>query len=312
MTTSSSAGAHTHDTPTEPTVLSRLAVLETAVATLQTAVTALTASPVIVPVPTVVPFLGWPKSAPVNFVGQTNVEVKSLSFQSPGGTNVPVRIEGCTNVWIHDCDFADLALEAILVLTSKGTVKIERCRYREVGHNFVQFDKTIASGYILNNKGIGGLTEDIISMYASGGTSATDLFVIAYNSFEGTDWTSGSGSGFMLADNGGGHILAKNNTLLNPGQVGIGISGGVDCHVTDNVIFGVQRPNSNVGLYSPYVSGSPNPGGHEVARNRVNWTNAAGHANPAWDGGASGTIAGWSTNVWQDTTIDPATLAVVL
>ena len=43
--------------------------------------------------------------------------------------------------------------------------------------------------------------------------------------------------------------MTPNNILLNPGQVGIFIAGGTHNAIVDNVVYGEQRPLSNVGIY---------------------------------------------------------------
>lgn len=80
-------------------------------------------------------------------------------------------------------------------------------------------------GSIHHNKGIGGDTEDIISIYNSGATNAIHPLVIENNAVEGATRSSGSGSGLMLGDEGGSHASARHNTLISPGQVEIGVPG---------------------------------------------------------------------------------------
>ena len=279
-----------------------------------------------------------PVSGPLEFSGKTGlVEVSNKTFRGAAKTSMPwahLRFTYCTNVdiWVHDCDFDALDWDAIDILACSGRIRIENCRLSpfvrnpahgqpgvRFGADFIQLaDNTRVTGYIRGNRiKAGNETEDIINTHKSGGVSASERLEIDHNAFEGgpanTAILSTSGTGSLLSDDTNvGHINYHHNSLLNTGQVGVGISMGTDNHVTDNVIYGARRANSNVGIYTPYVAGSPNPGGHEVARNRVFWLKADGNPNPAWNGGASGTIAGWDTNVWQDTTIDPAALAVVL
>jgi hypothetical protein len=179
------------------------------------------------------------------------------------------------------------------------------------GHsNYVQFNRS-TGGYIAHNKGIGGNTEDMISLFQSGGASASSPLIVEYNAFQGTNWTSGSGSGTMAGDAGGSHIVVRYNTYLNPGQVGIGVPGGSDIHVLNNTTYGAQRGKSNVGIYV-WNQGSGTCSGIEAGGNRVFWINASGKANPAWNAGNCGTVSNWDTNTWQDATIDPATLQVAL
>lgn len=269
----------------------------------------------------------------------TDVEISGKTFSGRMNPNTPwaaIRLIGCKNVWIHDCDFEDLEWDAIDLIGCSGTLLVEWCRVNpfvrspyhgnpgvRFGADFVQLaESSVMYGHIRNNKIKAGIEcEDLVStVNNSGGVSATQLLEIDHNAFQGSDGTgyaSTSGSGTMCADNDDGahgHIWVHHNTYLNPGQVGVGISMGVDVHVTDNVIYGAQQANANVGAYTPYVSGVPNPGGHELARNRIWYKNAAGALNALFNGGASGTVSGLSpqTNTLDDATIVPADLAVVL
>ena len=272
-------------------------------------------------------FMSYPGSAAINHDGGSDIEISGKSFNAIAYPAAAIRMSGVHNLWIHDVDFRDLDWDAIDILGCTGLVKIEWCRFGNLGAHhiaspmgrvaadFVQFDGSVVSGFIANCKGIGNDTEDLINFYQSGGTGPGDLFEVRDCQFQGTGWVSTSGTGSLLADNTTttGHIWWHHNSLLDTGQVGVGISQGLDCHVTDSVIYGHQRANSNVGIYTPY-SGGANPGGHEVARNRVFWKRADGSLNAFSPGGSSGAVAGLSpqTNVWDDATIDPATLAVTL
>jgi hypothetical protein len=283
-----------------------------------------TPAPTATPQPTLaptspwsVPFLARTPSGPIVINGQNNVTISGLQFQNLGSSHPnAIVIQNSSNVTVTANDF-DNVIGAILAIDSTN-ITVTWNRYRNIGDgtigsghsNFVQFGRT-TGGYIAHNKGIGGKTEDIISMYQSQGASASSPIVIEYNHFEGTTWTSDSGSGMMLGDSGGAHIVARFNTLLNPGQVGIGIPGGSDIHVTDNIIYGAQRPLSNVGIYVYDYSPCSN---EEVSRNQVKWYRYDGVENPDYNPGACGAVLGWDsidTNNWH-APLDPATLKVTL
>ena len=95
--------------------------------------------------------------------------------------------------------------------------------------------------------------------------------------------------------------IARRNILINPGQVGAFIAGGVNNRMEDNIIIGQQRTRSNVGVYVWNQSSSP-CSGHTVSGNRVLWRNAAGANNGFWNGNNCGTVTG--TNNWNDTTLN--------
>ena len=263
-----------------------------------------------------VPFLSRPASQPIRLSGCSNILIENRSFQDTGADVEAIHLENCHDVTIRGNDFARVA-QAITAVNSTN-IRVVWNRYEDIlgpheraglhRANFVQFDK-VRGGHIANNKGRGGDTEDIVSLHESGGTAADPLYV-EDNHFEGTDWSSKSGSGIALGDGGSSHTIARNNTLLNPGQVGIFIAGGTNNAILDNVVYGERRALSNVGIYVWNQSDSE-CSGHEVRGNRVQWLREDGNANPSWDPGGCGPIAGWDANDWN-ATLDPATLKVEL
>jgi hypothetical protein len=282
-----------------------------------TAPWSLASVPTYADTPWSVPFLSRTPSGPVTCNGQSNVVISGKQFVGIGNDQSAIRITNCRNVLITANDFKDDA-QSITVVNSTN-VEISWNRYQNItgphernGTNRANFTQWVSSrgGSIHDNKGIGGDTEDIISIYQSGGIDAAHPLIIEHNAFEGTNWTSTSASGAMLGDAGGSHIAVRNNTLLNPGAAGMGIAGGTGIHITDNTIYGTQRLSSNVGIYT--WNQYPGPcSGHEIARNKVKWYNAGGAMNPVWDAGNCGLIAGVNTNDWY-AAIDPATLHVTL
>jgi hypothetical protein len=263
-----------------------------------------------------VAFLARPVSEPIRLKGCRDLVIENRTFKDLGPDVEAIHLEDCHNITIRDNDFARVA-QAITAVNSTD-IRVEWNRYEDIlgphervglhRANFVQFDK-VRGGYIGNNKGRGGDTEDIVSLHDSGGTPGQPLYVEA-NHFEGTDWTSESGSGIALGDGGSTHTIARNNVLLNVGQVGIFIAGGTENAILDNVLYGEQRASSNVGIYVWNQSDSA-CSGHEVRGNRVRWYRADGQSNPAWNPGNCGAVGGWDANDWG-ATLDPAQLRVEL
>ena len=261
------------------------------------------------------PFLGRTPSGPLVVEGQSNVTISGKQFVNLPAGEVAITVANSHDVTITANDFSGNTGDIYVVDSTNVTVTWNR--YRNVGDgsvgsghsNFIQFSRT-TGGYIGHNKGLGGDTEDILSLFQSQGASAASPLVIEANAFEGTTWSSDSGSGSMLGDAGGSHLVIRDNTFLSPGQVGIGVSGGTDIHVLDNVIYGAQRANSNVGL-SVWNQTSGTCSAIEVAGNAVRWYAASGAENPYWDGANCGPVAGVSTNDWH-AALDPAGLHVSL
>ena len=192
---------------------------------------------------------------------------------------------------IKRVDFINVA-EGVYAFNSRN-IKIIDNRYlnitgphQRVGlnrGNFVQFHD-VNGGLIDHNKGSGGDTEDVISLFHSSNVVVED------NRFEGTNWTSGSGSGIALGDGGGSNNTARRNKLLNIGQVGIYIAGGSNNKILDNTIYGEARSNSNVGIYVWNLSGGTCSGA-QVKGNKVYFRKASGIESGYWEGGGCGTVS---------------------
>jgi parallel beta-helix repeat protein len=264
-----------------------------------------------------VAFLNRPKSAKIHIVNSRNVKISNKSFMDMD--DVAIVVERCENVEITGNDFSNVT-GGIFVLDSKN-VKVTWNRFANTGNgiagsgrsNLIQFNNTFG-GYIANNKGKGGNTEDMISIFKSGGTSESDPLIIEHNALEGVNWVSKYGSGIMLGDAGGSHIIARENTCLSPGQVGIGVASGVNIRVTGNIIYGAPRVDSNVGIY--VWNQYPTPLEKiEVSGNSIRWYKEDGTENPYWNGevalGLRNPVTGETSNNYH-ADIDPNTLKVEL
>lgn len=267
-----------------------------------------TASPTATPPtsgsPWDVPFLSRPTSGRIYKSGGCDgIVIENRTFKDLGDNVEAIHLAGCNGVTIRANDFARVS-QAITIVDSTN-VRIEWNRYQDIlgpherdgSHraNFVQLVR-VSRGYIGHNKGKGGDTEDIVSVYKSGGTSSSPM-IIELNHFEGTNWSSASGSGIALGDSGGAYAIARDNILVNPGQVCMFIAGGTNNRIEDNICIGQVRTNSNVGIYvADYSDGSCS--GHTVTGNRVRWYNEDGVANNRWTNGSCGTVAGWDANDW--------------
>jgi hypothetical protein len=203
----------------------------------------------------------------------------------PGlGTGViAIALSGCNGVTIDAVDF-DTVAEGVFAYNSRN-ITIRNTRYSNIigpherngSHrgNLVQFD-TVTGFLVSGNKGKGGDTEDIVSLFK------TNTGRVTGNQFEGTNWSSGSGTGIIAGDGGGGSgIEIDDNVLVNPGQVGIQLING-NANVHDNVIYAAPRtgtsPNVGISTYGGTVSGA------SVTNERVYWRKNDGSQNPFWWG----------------------------
>jgi parallel beta-helix repeat protein len=226
------------------------------------------------------------------------VTIRNSVIGPCGGKAIEVRRS--TGVRIEysellDSDAGIYALDSSSIVISGNTIS-------NAGRNPVQFDKVTGSGNVVSDNEIhnqegSSETEDSISIYESSGTESSPLVVEGNLISQGG--SSRSGSGILVGDNGGSHVVVRGNTLINPGQVGIGVAGGQNISVVDNLVVSEAFPWSNVGIYvwDQYDTGCE---GIEVRGNVVEWYNSTGGVNPFWDAGNCGMVAGWDLNDSSD------------
>ncbi|MEM1110035.1 MAG: right-handed parallel beta-helix repeat-containing protein [Planctomycetota bacterium] len=242
-----------------------------------------------------------------------DVTIVSCDLRSIRATDVTgLRV---ANSHIHDSPNNAVSLDAcddVLVQgnrfesTASGVYAHRSTHLRVVGNlcldvrgpfprgQLVQFDKVTGPGnLILGNVGVNhhgrSTPEDMINLYQSVGTADSPIRVeqnlLLGDPEVGSKDKSDSGSGIMLGDGGGKHQLCRDNTLINPGQVGIGVAAGGHIVVTGNTIVGDRSNVANVGLYVWHQYPKANRGPILVENNRVRWVNAGGQSNPYWNGG---------------------------
>jgi len=157
---------------------------------------------------------------------------------------------------------------------------------------FIQLDKVTGGNTLQCNMGINefgaGTPEDAINLFESRGSS-TDPILVQYNLLVGGG-PSPSGGGILLGDNGGDHQVARSNTLIRPGQYGIGVAGGTNMSVLDNTVVSPAQSFTNVGIYvwNQYDVACNTI---TLAGHRVDWLNSDGQPNPYWDAGNCGPVA---------------------
>ncbi len=238
------------------------------------------------------------------------IDIRNSYIHDTGGVNIQTyEVVGLNvyNNWlergtslVHSSTSYQVRVTHNMFLNAKGP-------YPE-GH-FVIFDSVAGEGNRINcNVGENimgqGNPQDAINLYKSSG-DPTDPIQVVGNKIKGGG-PSTSGSGIMVGDSAGGHVLIKDNILIDPGQVGIGLSGGHHIQALNNLIYARQQPFTNTGVYVwNWNNHDPNCYSHTVQGNSVNWTHKTGFKNPNWDGGNCGLIAGWHNNTW-DSNIGPS------
>lgn len=294
-----------------------------------------------------VPFLERPeRDGVIRWQGAENLVIENLKFTNRPYTgndrndHVCIHLTDCKNIIIRNVDFDSVA-QPLVVGQNCEDITVERCRVRNItgpsnrvgvhSGNFLQTVDSPSNTSVVDNLIIGGDTEDIISFFTAVGG------LCARNRIDGSGWVSVSGTGIIVGDGGGSGIVVEDNTLLNPGQVGIGIAGGQDHVVRNNVIYqasqaertdwfnadgdlvapsaegAVERAiQSNVGVYSLNFYPELPFGGSTVHNNRVRfWSDEEAFWNGFWDGADPAAVSEFD-NIWSDASIDPADLAVDL
>jgi hypothetical protein len=255
-----------------------------------------------------------PTSGAINLSGTAcnGIMISNKTFRDLGAGVRAITLTNCTNVVIDSVDFINVAEG---VISHGGTnITVKNSRYQNIlgpAHdasgnrtanlaNFVQFDN-VAGGLVQHNKGKCGDTEDIVSL-----TGSTHDVIAENNQFEGvlTDstgclsWKSNSGSGIAVADGSGTRNTARNNIVVNPGQVGIFINGGTSSRIDNSIIIGQQDPLSN---RPSYISGS-SACAAEASGNRAYWIDKNNQLLGLYTSG--GCVPAQSNNNWTDTTLN--------
>lgn len=277
-------------------------------------------------------FMSYPlQTCTTSISGQTNVVVSNKSWRGCRGSSALV-VFGSHNVYLHDLDF-DSNSGDIFLIGDSGQIRIENIRARNTGAGrtqngsgqgeVIQLNGTFddGTGGIRHIKSYGGNTEDMISIFQSGGVGPGAQRLVIGDVHEESPlpgdplaWSSGSGTCINLADAnkpGTGHILLQNSTFKNCGQAGIQMNVPTDVTATNNIVYGAARASSNVGLTQWAGSNCSACTGNAYVTNRVWWVKANGSASPWWLSGTA-TVAIDQQSKTQDTSIDPASLHVVL
>lgn len=229
----------------------------------------------------------------IYFDAGENVVFKRLRITDTGsGTgelNGAIRLNDVSNITVSHSYFERVS-SGILPTDCKGPVLIDWNTGINIGRNFVQLGKCTGANIRIEYNTMerrgdylrpgGKDVEDWISIYRSSGTVDSPI-QIRYNRARGHGHSK-YGSFIMLGDAGGKHQVAEENVGVTPGQVGIGIAGGEDIKVNNNVLYSDEWQDSNIALYSADYS-EPEPcDGHVISNNRSLWYHRTGVQNNLW------------------------------
>ncbi len=259
----------------------------------------------------------YTSSGPLSYTGQDNFVIEGKEFTSGSG-GIALKLVDCENVIIRDCYFHDFPSVIGIQLQNCNNIEVTGCEFdhfrtgvyaiksqrlnihcnsfKDIGGSYprgqiVQFNDCDGPGMrvnynILEHTFGSGDPEDLINMYASGGTSSDPIQIIG-NRLRGGG-PSNSGGGIMVGDDDGHDIIVQDNILVDPGQYGIGCPAGYNITIKNNKVYGKQQSFTNVGMYvglaGEIAAGHPCVASTiTVEGNEVNWSRNDGVKNGFWN-----------------------------
>jgi hypothetical protein len=138
-------------------------------------------------------------------------------------------------------------------------------------------------------------SEEAVNLYMSNGTPDSPIQIVG-------NWIRGGGpnpqsGGIQLGDTGGSYQTASDNILVDPGQMGLSISGGDHISFINNTVFARAQSFTNVGIVIWGQAGATVTNA-TVSGNKINFKSANGAQNDNWIAAGNPTPAGWQTNSW--------------
>lgn len=248
----------------------------------------------------------------INFRHGKNIVIDRVQItdtgSGDGNDNGAIRVAYVQGFTVTNSHFERVSA-GILPTKLRGPVIIERNTALNIGRNFVQLDKVKGKQIRIRfntmernenelRKGAEDV-EDWISVFKTEGLP-NDPAQISYNRARGHG-TSQSGAFIILGDGGGKYLVAEGNVGVRPGQVGIGIAGGRNIRVNDNIMYSSDSLVSNVAYYSANFSDEHPCEYHTIQNNRSNWKTGLTQNN-FWTDNACGVKS--VGNIFPDFTIN--------
>ena len=251
----------------------------------------------------------------ITLINCSNIHVTQCSIGN--ATNVGINMYNCSNVTIDYCYFTRLTT-GVYATACTGGIAVDHNQFLNMQGPYprgqaVQFNQCSGAGNSISNNMIQNIngqsnTQEIISCYKTNGTAASPVQVNG-------NWIIGGGpsltcGGLQLGDNGGSYISASNNVMVNPGAVGLSVSGGDHIVVTNNTVYSTATSISNSGA-SIWGQAGYAVTNCTFSGNKIKFMNKSGAENDQWIGPSTPTPAGWSTNTWAaniDASILPSSI----
>lgn len=184
--------------------------------------------------------------------GVTGVQILDNLFQGYYGGSGVQALGGNAGLYIHRNFFVENFGRAVSI-NNTSQVAVQNNRFynqRGFGYEASAVLVTNSTGAIdiswnrvllkpSNVAGGGSWTNDVFSIYESGGTSSNQRLTIQGNMIVGGHSGMEHGDGIVVGDgcNKGNYVLVKNNRLINSGLAGITGSGGYDYVFEGNIIY---------------------------------------------------------------------------
>ena len=265
-------------------------------------------------------------SSPISLTGESNITISGKSIN--GGSVPAIALYNCNNVhitqnsvgnstdvgiYLYNCynitvDYnyiTNVATGVYVDHPSSGGIVVNNNQFlnmqgAEPRGQAVQFNTVNGAGNEIEYnecENISGKssTQEAINCYMSNGTASSPIEIVG-NQILGGGPGSASG-GIQLGDTGGSYEVASDNILVNPGQMGLSISGGDHMSFINNKVYAASQSFTNVGIViwgqAGYAVTNPT-----VSGNQIRFINASNAENDNWIASGNPTPAGWSSNTW--------------
>lgn len=219
-------------------------------------------------------------------ISLSNCDHITIQANSLNGRCTPASDQNLTGIQLYRCHDITIVYNVIKQVASgvcaiqcTGNIQILSNQFQNMTGPFprgeaVQLNGCSGAGLaasfnIVENIAGQSYSEDCFSTYNSSGVPGSP---ITYNN----NWIrcggnlSSSGSGIMLGDGGGSYQTAKNNVMVNPGHVQIGIAGGVADSVYNNICLTNDVTIKNpIGIQAANYGPSATCGGSYISGNQV-------------------------------------------
>lgn len=234
----------------------------------------------------------------IEISNSTNITIQGATFKNCFGVGVSIYNSSGIHV-VGGNTFINTgggvyALKSSAIEVSGNFAKNITRRTGSARGQFVQFNNvvgvnsSIINNLIINEPGLSA-PEDSINVYNSHFTELSPL-IIRGNKIKGGG-PSRSGSGIMVGDYGGSHIIVDGNVLYNTGNCGIGVAGGTFIKVSNNKVYSARSEISNIGMYIWNVSATKGTlcSNINFENNSIDWVKGtapnAGVKNNFWNAG---------------------------